>query len=73
MSKKPSIKFSEPSEYFGVTKHTFQKGNVKYSAKIQRKAFCGTSYHDTEREAAKWVDLKLIEHGYEPVNILKRK
>lgn len=27
----------------------------------------------TEREAAKWVDLRLIEKGKEPVNILVRK
>lgn len=27
----------------------------------------------TEKEAAKWVDLRLIEQGKEPVNILVRK
>lgn len=27
----------------------------------------------TEHEAAKWVDLRLISLGKEPVNILKRK
>jgi len=25
------------------------------------------------RDAARWVDMALIEHGREPVNILKRK
>jgi len=30
-------------------------------------------YYDTEREAARAVDLKLIEKGKEPVNILVRK
>jgi hypothetical protein len=28
---------------------------------------------ETEREAAIWVDMRLIEAGKEPVNILKRK
>lgn len=28
---------------------------------------------DTDVEAAKWVDLKMIELGLSPVNILKRK
>lgn len=30
-------------------------------------------YFETEKEAAKWVDLRLIEKGKEPVNILVRK
>lgn len=32
----------------------------------------GVSYHKTMREAALWVDNKLIEAKKEPVNILKR-
>jgi hypothetical protein len=34
--------------------------------------FKWTKYFHDEREAAKGVDLKFIENGKEPVNILKR-
>lgn len=32
-----------------------------------------TRNFDSDRDAAKWIDLKLIEFGKNPVNILKKK
>ena len=47
-------------------------GVLKYRANINK--FDGwVKLCDTEKEAAKAVDLKLIEKGEEPVNILVRK
>lgn len=43
---------------------------LRWKASVPRiKAFC---YFDTEREAAIYVDKKLILAGKEPINILKR-
>lgn len=53
-----------------VTKQVHREsGRVKWRASVLGR----TRMLDDEREAAKWVDLKLIEHSKEPVNILKRK
>ena len=57
------------SKYKGVQGIT-GSGNTYWSARI-----CSTEkrWYKTEREAAKAVDLILIENGREPVNILVRK
>ena len=44
------------------------------ATKLWQGSICnGSRLFDTEKEAAKWVDLKLISKGREPVNILRRK
>jgi len=57
------------SKYKGVQGIT-TSGHTYWNARI-----CGTEKrgYKTEREAAKSVDLILIENGKEPVNILVRK
>ena len=61
-------KILEKSEYKNVYK-------VEIGSKTQYRAnvFNVQKYFDEERDAAKWVDLRLIEKGKEPVNILVRK
>jgi hypothetical protein len=57
------------SKYKYVAKAEGDKGFIRWIASV-----CGvTKYHKTEKGAAKWVDLKLIDKGSEPVNILVRK
>ncbi|MCP4336984.1 MAG: hypothetical protein GY679_04025 [Mycoplasma sp.] len=44
------------------------------ATKLWQGIVCGCNRQfGTEKEAAKWVDLKLISKGKEPVNILVRK
>jgi len=67
------MKFSVKTEYKYVylvkNNTTVNNENTKY-----RGAVCGKySYFDNIKDAAKWVDLRLIEQGKEPVNILVRK
>lgn len=64
-------KYAGKSEYKYVNKWIVG-GVLKYRAHINK--FGGwVKFCDTERGAAKAVDLKLIEKGKEPVNILVRK
>lgn len=64
-------------EYVGKSKYKYVNtwlvgGILKYRAHINK--FGGwVKFCDSEIEAAKAVDLKLIEQGKEPVNILVRK
>ncbi len=51
---------------------------LECSRKVYTKVWRGNlgkkqKYFETEKEAAKWVDLRLIEQGKEPVNVLVRK
>ena len=57
------------SKYKYVSKMISQKGRVVWRSKV----LGASKYFDTEKEAAKWVDLRLIEKGKEPLNILVRK
>jgi len=57
------------SKYKYVTKFEGYSGCIRWGARVN----AATKFHKTEKEAAKWVDLKLIEKGKEPVNILVRK
>jgi len=68
-----------------MTKHSKYKGVSKYSNRDKREkpwksaytnkktGFRETSQHETEKQAAKAYDIKLIKNGLEPVNILIRK
>jgi allantoicase len=68
---------SKYSKYAGVSRWV-RKGDLK-----KTKPWCASHIHktkgrwmkscETEREAAKAYDIRLIELGLEPVNILKRK
>ena len=60
---------SKSDKYKYVSKYENVKGQVKWNASID--GF--TKYFEEEREAAKWIDLKLIEKGKNPVNVLIRK
>lgn len=55
--------------YKYVTLYNTKNGDERWGVSI----FGNTKYYETEREAAKAVDIKLIEKGKEPVNILVRK
>jgi hypothetical protein len=60
----------ESKIYENVTSYLIKGEQLKYKAsqgKYQKSGF------ETERQAAIWVDMRLIEAGKEPVNILKRK
>lgn len=58
------------SRYKYVRKHIDPNGNEHWIAKIPNAT---SKEYPTERDAAKAVDLFLINKGKEPVNILKRK
>jgi hypothetical protein len=47
------------------------KGEIYYKAQMSK--YNWAVFFLTEKEAAKAVDMKLIEKGLEPVNILKPK
>ena len=57
------------SKYKYVAKMECEKGFIRW------RACClgASKSFKNERDAAKWVDLRLIEKGKEPVNILIRK
>ena len=57
--------------YKGVYKYINQdgKGGFRWRGGNRGKG----KFFETEREAAVFVDKKLIERGFPPVNVLKRK
>ena len=57
------------SKYKYVTKLIGQNNYVRWYANV----LGGSKSFETERAAAKWVDLRLINKGKEPVNVLVRK
>jgi hypothetical protein len=58
------------SKYKGVSLLVCRKVDTKvWRGNLGKKQ----KYFDNEKDAAKWVDLRLIEQGKEPVNILVRK
>ena len=57
------------SKYKYVAKVEGDKGFIRGDACV----LGDRKFHETEVDAARWVDLKLIENGKEPVNILVRK
>lgn len=61
------IKDSKHDKYKYVYRTIHNKW--KWHAQVGRKQ----KDFECDREAAKWVDLRLIENGKEPVNILIRK
>ena len=58
------------STAFKYVNRVSQNGKEFYFARITQYR-CSKSFDDL-RQAAKWVDMKLIEKGKEPVNILHR-
>jgi len=60
-------KVKSKSKYKGVSEY-YGDSNVWY-AKLGKKQ----KWFNSEREAGKWVDLRLIERGSEPCNVLVRK
>lgn len=59
------------STEFKYVNRVSQNGKEFYFARLPQYR-CSNSFDDI-RKAAKWVDLKLIQKGKEPVNILVRK
>ena len=59
------------SNYKYVYTYEIEKGNFVYQSYIPK--YKWSKYHKTEKEAAKAVDLKLIENGESPINILIKK
>lgn len=49
--------------------YEYEEGKEGWFAKLGKKQ----KWFKDERDAAKWIDLRLIEQGKEPVNILIRK
>ncbi len=71
-------------KYKYVLKHTYENGVVKWEGRYYVKfdneidgyrkgTIVSAGRHDDEKSAAMAVDLKLIRHGREPINILKKK
>ena len=60
---------NKSSKYKYVRKKICENGNVNWIARVYGVTKC----FDTEREAAKWVDIRLIKTGKKPVNVLVRK
>lgn len=66
------MKYLKGSKYKYVTIYKTKEG-LKYKGTFFAKDGKGNSkIKDTEREAALYVDQKLIENGKQPVNILKK-
>ena len=66
-------------KYKHLYKYICSKGIIYWQAKITITDYLGrrlkgkTFNADQEREAAKWIDMRLIEAGKDPVNILTKK
>mgnify|MGYP003628723288 CR=1 FL=1 len=62
------------TSYKYVTKFIDCYGDVRFVSRYNNgNTWATRKVYDTEREAAKAVDMILISMGKEPVNILKRK
>ena len=67
------MKYLGKTEFRHVYKYV-QRGKTIFMAQIYNsdRRCKNTKQFKDLRKAAKWIDLKLIEFGKEPVNILKR-
>ncbi len=65
------IRSSEKYKY--VALYMTAAGKERWKANFERGAGRTSKVYDTEREAAMAIDMRLIEDGMEPINILKRK
>tara|TARA_R110001606_G_scaffold38401_1_gene107634 strand:- start:2738 stop:2974 length:237 start_codon:yes stop_codon:yes gene_type:complete len=62
------------SEYKYVYRYVSRKdGSVMWQGQFYHNQTKSGKFYETEKEAAKAVDLFLIGKGKEPINILKRK
>jgi hypothetical protein len=68
INSKKDKKLVRKSEYKHVSIFTYS-GFIYYKAQIKKLKFA--SFFLVEKDAAKAVDLKLIENGITPINILK--
>jgi len=64
-------------KWVSITKYKYVgkveiEGEIWYKARISRLNEWYNYYSDI-KEAAKAVDIKLIENGFEPINILKKQ
>ena len=66
------MKHISQSKYKYVTKKEY-KGKIMWSAVMFKNGRGNGKLFETEKEAAKWVDLRLIEQVKDPVNILVHK
>ena len=62
------VKTLGKSNYYNVYKCVDAKCGTVWLGRYKN-----SKWFDTEREAAKWVDLQLIADGKEPKNVMKRK
>lgn len=67
---KKEKKYIRKSEYAHVSLFDYN-GEVYYKAQMSK--YNWAVFFLTEKEAAKAVDMKLIEKGLDPVNILKKQ
>ena len=68
---KKEKKYVRKSEEYAHVSLFDYKGEIYYKAQMSK--YNWAVFFLTEKEAAKAVDMKLIEKGLEPVNILKPK
>lgn len=66
------IKYVGPSKYKYVTEQLID-GKTMWRGMFYKNGSRNGKSFETEREAAIYVDKKLLEQGKEPVNILVRK
>ena len=64
MNTKAKYKYVYPFDC--KKRYLYYVGRISINGVIKKKMF------KKEYDAAKWVDMILIEHGREPVNVLKR-
>ncbi len=67
--KRFSNKWKGKTEYYNVYLYSDIINECLYMARYKT----AVNHFDDIKEAAKWVDMKLIEDNKEPRNILKRK
>lgn len=69
--KRFSRKWIGKTEYYNVYAYRDINKNIMYQAQYIRVRKV-SKYFDDIKEAAKWVDMRLIEDNKEPRNILKK-
>ena len=67
------FKSTESTEYDGIRKRIYQNGDVDYFIRKTVKGVSCGSYkgYESAREAAIMLDKWLLNHGEQPINVLK--
>lgn len=60
--------YSKSDRYQNVWYH---KTKRKWKGRVKTNSGSVVTFHDTEEQAAKWVDIMLIRIGEKPINKLK--